>query len=136
MKVSFDNVDFGKLIPKVDSLSLRGIVNGNLNILQKKGLYYPSSNITIDAIDFNKISLGNMVIDIKGNSELTRYDLITTLTNGNIKSINTIGYIDASSDNAKIDLDIELNKFDLNTISPFGGNVINTIRGNLSGSGK
>ena len=136
LKVSFDNVDFGKLIPKVDSLSLKGTVNGNLNILQKKGLYYPSSNITIDAIDFNKISLGNMVIDIKGNSELTRYDLITTLTNGNIKSINTIGYIDASSDNAKIDLDIELNKFDLNTISPFGGNVINTIRGNLSGSGK
>lgn len=136
LKVSFENVDFGKLIPKVDSLSLKGTVNGNLNILQKKGLYYPSSNITIDAIDFNNISLGNMVIDIKGNSELTRYELITTLTNGNIKSINTIGYIDASSDNAKIDLDIELNKFDLNTISPFGGNVINTIRGNLSGSGK
>ena len=136
LKVSFDNVDLGKLIPKVDSLSLKGTVNGNLNILQKKGLYYPNSNITIDAIDFNKISLGDMVIDIKGNNELTRYDLITTLTNGNIKSINTIGYIDASNDNTKIDLDIELNKFDLNTISPFGGNVINTIRGDLSGSGK
>ena len=65
LKVSFDNVDLGKLIPKVDSLSLKGTVNGNLNILQKKCLYYPNSNITIDAIDFNKISLGDMVIDIK-----------------------------------------------------------------------
>jgi len=136
LKVSFNSVDLGKLVPKIDNLNLKGIVNGNLNILQRKGLYYPSSNITIDAIDFNKTLLGNMVIDIKGNNELTRYDLITTLTNNNIKSINSTGYIDASSDKAKIDLDVALNKFNLTTISPFGGTVISDIRGFLSGNGK
>ena len=136
LKVSFNSVDLGKLVPKIDNLNLKGIVNGNLNILQRKGLYYPSSNITIDAIDFNKTHLGNMVIDIKGNKELTRYDLITTLTNNNIKSINATGYIDASSDNTKIELDVVLNKFNLTTISPFGGNVISDIRGFLSGNGK
>ena len=136
LKVSFNNVDLGKLVPKVDNLNLKGIVNGNLNIFQRKGLYYPSSNITIDAIDFNKTPLGNMVIDIKGNKELTRYDFITTLTNNNIKSINATGYIDASSDNTKIELDVVLNKFNLTTISPFGGNVISDIRGFLSGNSK
>ena len=136
LKVSFNSVDLGKLVPKIDNLNLKGIVNGNLNILQRKGLYYPSSNITIDAIDFNKTPLGDMVIDIKGNNELTRYDLITTLTNNNIKSINSTGYIDASNDKAKIDLDLVLNKFNLTTISPFGGNVISDIRGFLSGNGK
>ena len=35
-----------------------------------------------------------------------------------------LGYIDASSDNTKIELDVVLNKFNLTTISPFGGNVI------------
>ena len=43
LKVSFNNVDLGKLVPKVDNLNLKGIVNGNLNIFQRKGLYYPSS---------------------------------------------------------------------------------------------
>ncbi|MDB4591385.1 translocation/assembly module TamB, partial [Flavobacteriaceae bacterium] len=46
------------------------------------------------------------------------------------------GYIDASSDKAKIDLDVALNKFNLTTISPFGGTVISDIRGFLSGNGK
>ena len=136
LKVSFNNVDIGKLVPKVDSLTLKGIINGNLNVVQKKGLYYPTSNITVDAIDFNKTPLGDMIISIEGNSELTRYDLITTLTHNNSKSLNATGYIDTKTENALVQLNLELNEFNLNTISPFGGNVIKDIRGNLSGNGK
>ena len=136
LKVSFKNVDVGKLVPKVDSLTLKGIINGNLNIVQKNGLYYPTSNITVDAIDFNKTPLGDMIIAIEGNSELTRYDLITTLTHNNSKSLNATGYIDTKTENALVQLNLELNEFNLNTISPFGGNVIKDIRGNLSGNGK
>tara|TARA_R110000787_G_scaffold60220_10_gene136598 strand:+ start:1325 stop:5698 length:4374 start_codon:yes stop_codon:yes gene_type:complete len=136
LKMHFGNVDIGKLMPKVDSLDLNGNLNGDLSILQKRGVYYPSSKLTIDNIDVNETKMGDMVIDIVGNNELTRYDLKTTLTNNNVKSINSVGYIDASSDQTQIQLSVDLNEFNLKAISPFGGSVITNIRGLVSGIGK
>ena len=136
LKVQFNDVDLGKLVPKVDSLDLKGNINGDLNILQKKGVYFPSSNITIDNIDVNKTELGDMVIEIVGNNELNRYNLNTTLTNNNVKSINSTGYIDSSTDDAQIQLNIELDDFNLKAISPFGGSVITDIRGLVSGNAR
>ncbi len=135
LKVQFKDVEIGNLVPSVDSLRLKGIMNGDLSFLQKKGIYFPSSKITIDNIDVNDTKLGDMIIDISGNNELTRYDLNTTLTNNNVKSINSVGYIDSSGDQTKIQLDIELNEFNLKAISPFGGSVITDIRGLVSGNG-
>jgi len=136
LKVHFKDVNIGNLVPKVDSLRLEGNINGHLSILQKEGVYYPSSNIIIDNIDVNDIQMGDFVIDIVGNNELTRYDINTSLTNNNVKSINSIGYIEGTSDQMKIQLDIELNEFNLGAVSPFGGSVITNIRGLISGKGK
>lgn len=136
LKVQFKDVNIGNLVPKVDSLRLEGNINGNLSILQKEGVYYPSSNIIIDNIDVNDIQMGDFVIDIAGNNELTRYDINTSLTNNNLKSINSIGYIEKTSGQMKIQLDIELNEFNLGAVSPLGGSVITNIRGLISGKGK
>ena len=117
-------------------MDLYGNINGDLSILQKRGVYFPSSNITIDNIDVNDTAMGDMVIDIKGNNELTRYDLNATLTNNNVKSINSIGYLDVKGDQTQIQLNIDLNEFNLKAVSPFGGSVITDIRGLISGNGK
>ena len=136
LKVHFTDVNLGNLVPKVDSLDLKGNINGDLSILQKDGIYFPSSSITIDNIDVNDTALGDMVIDIKGNNQLTRYDLNATLTNNNVKSINSIGYIDVKGEQTQIQLNIDLNEFNLKAVSPFGGSVITDIRGLISGNGK
>jgi hypothetical protein len=136
LKVRFKDVNIGNLVPKVDSLKLEGNINGNLSILQKRGVYFPSSNIIIDNINVNDIQMGDLVIDIVGNNKLTRYDINTSLTNNNVKSLNSIGYIEATSAQTKIQLNIELNEFNLGAVSPFGGSVITDIRGLMSGDGK
>lgn len=136
LKVHFTDVNLGNLVPKVDSLDLNGNINGDLSFIQKKGIYFPSSSITIDSIDVNDTAMGDMIIDIKGNNQLTRYDLNATLTNNNVKSINSIGYIDVKGDQTQIQLNIDLNEFNLKAVSPFGGSVITDIRGLISGNGK
>ncbi|RDK85282.1 translocation/assembly module TamB domain-containing protein [Marinirhabdus gelatinilytica] len=136
IKAEFRDVNIGNIVPPVDSLRLQGNVNGKLNFLQKNGAYYPNSNVTVDGIVINDIPFGDLVLDIKGNENLSRYNINTTLTNEGVKSINARGDIDVSSDNPTINLLVELNEFNMQAFSPFGGEVITDIRGLISGNAR
>lgn len=136
LKAEFRDVNIGNLVPPVDSLRLKGNVNGKLNFLQKNGAYYPNSNVTIDGIDINDIAFGDLVLDIKGNENLSKYSINTTLTNKGVKSINARGDIDVSKDNPLINMLVDLNEFNMQAFSPFGGDVVTDIRGFISGNAR
>ena len=135
IKFRFKDVNIGNITPHVDSLRLKGNINGNLSILQKQGDYYPTSSVLIDHISVNDVDYGDLVINIQGNNNLTYYDLNATLVNNDIKSIDVAGNINSSGVRGpQILLNIDLNDFDLRAITPFGGEVITDIRGLTSGS--
>lgn len=136
IKLRFDNVNIGNLAPPIDSLRLKGNVNGNLNFLQKNGGYYPNSTVTIEDVIINDIGFGDLNLNINGNEDLTSYEIDMHLINDNVKSISAIGNINVSSKNPKIDMDVKLNGFNMQTFSPFGKGVITNIRGKISGSAK
>lgn len=136
IKAEFRDVNIGNIVPPVDSLRLKGNVNGKLNFLQKNGAYYPNSTVTIDGIDINDIAFGDLVLDIKGNENLSKYTVNTTLTNKGVKSINARGDIDVSKDNPMINLLVDLNEFNMQAFSPFGGDVVTDIRGLISGNAR
>lgn len=136
LKAEFRDVNIGNLVPPVDSLRLKGNVNGKFNFLQKNGAYYPNSNVTIDGIDINDIAFGDLVLDIKGNENLSKYTINTTLTNKGVKSINARGDIDVSKDNPLINMLVDLNEFNMQAFSPFGGDVVTDIRGFISGNAR
>jgi hypothetical protein len=136
LKLQFKNVNFGNIAPDIDSLDLQGVVNGRLNFLQKNGVYYPNSNVTVDNVTVNDVAFGDLTLNIRGNNDLTKYDINTTLINENVKSINAVGRIDVAPENPQISLNVDLNKFNLQAFSPFGGDVITNIRGFATGSAK
>jgi len=136
LRLHFRDVDIGKITPEIESLSLSGNVNGNFTFLQRGESYFPSSNVTIDNLIVNDNILGNLVLDITGNEDLTSYDINTTLTNQDIKSLTAIGTIKVNELNSTINLDVGLTDFNLGAISPFGGEVITDIRGFVSGNAK
>ncbi len=84
----------------------------------------------------NDNELGNLLLDISGNEDLTSYSINTTLTNQDIKSLTAIGSIQVNELNSTINLDVGLNDFNLKAVSPFGGDVITNIRGFVSGNAK
>lgn len=136
LKLRFNNVNIGNLVPPVDSLRLEGNINGKLDFLQKNGNYYPNSNVTVDNVIINDILFGNLDLSITGNEDLTRYNINTSLTNDNVKSINAVGDIDVSVKNPKIKMDVTLNDFNMQAFSPFGADVVTDIRGVISGNAK
>ena len=136
LKLEFRDVDIGKITPDIDSLRLSGNVNGRFDFLQKNGAYYPNSAVTIDAVTINDILFGDLNLKIDGNEDLTKYNINTTLINQGVKSINAVGQIDVAPKNPQILLDVDLNQFNLQAFSPFGGEVITDMRGLISGSAK
>jgi len=136
IKLQFRNVDIGKITPEIDSLELYGNVNGTFDFIQKDDLYYPKSNVTIDNLTVNDIFLGDLALTASGNEDLTKYDINTTLTNNDIKSLTAVGTIDVNDMNSVIDLDVGLQDFNLGAVSPFGGEVMTDIRGFVSGQAK
>ncbi|MFT6825867.1 MAG: hypothetical protein ACJAYD_000416 [Patiriisocius sp.] len=134
LKVRFKDVNIGNIIPSIDSLQVSGNTNGTLSFLHEKGAYYPNSNITIDNVIINTIAFGDLTLDIDGNEDLTKYTVNTTLINEYVKSIGVIGTIDLAPKETQIDLDVRLNEFNLQALTPFGANVLTDIRGEASGA--
>lgn len=136
IKVRFNDVNLGNITPQVDSLRLEGNVNGALDFRQKNGLFYPNSSVTIDGVVINDVDFGDLDLKVRGNSDLSKYDINASLTNNDVKSINAVGKIDLAPNNPTIDLNVDLNEFNMQAFSPFGGDVITNIRGAISGSAK
>ncbi len=136
LKVRFKDVNIGEITPEIDSLRLNGNMNGKFDFLQKNGAYYPNSTVMIDNVNINEIPFGDLSLKIDGNEDLTKYRINTSLTNNNVKSINAVGEIDVSSTNPQIQLNVDLNQFNLQAFSPFGRDVITNIRGLISGNAR
>ena len=134
LKLRFKDVNIGNVTPDIDSLRLQGNMNGKLDFLQTGGAFYPNSAITIDNVIINEIPFGDLILNIDGNEDLTKYKINTSLTHRDIKTISAKGEIDVSPKNPQIELNVDLNKFNMQAFSPFGGNVITDIRGLASGN--
>ena len=136
LKVRFKDVNIGNITPEIDSLRLKGNMNGRFDFLQKNGAYYPNSSVTIENVEINEIPFGDLNLKIDGNEDLTKYRINTSLTNNNVKSINAVGEIDVSAQNPQIQLNVDLNQFNMQAFSPFGADVITDIRGLITGNAK
>ncbi|MEZ4857724.1 MAG: translocation/assembly module TamB domain-containing protein [Flavobacteriaceae bacterium] len=136
VKLQFTNVDIGKVVPEVDSLNLKGRLNGTLDFLKRDGAFYPNSEIVIEALNLNSIDFGNLELNIKGNKDLTNYTINSSLINDQVTSFTAKGNLDVSGDPSLIDLNVNFTDFNLKAFSPFGGEVITDLRGLVSGNAK
>lgn len=134
IQLHFKDVDVGKITPEIDSLKLRGIVNGDFNFLQKENLYYPESTVTIDGFSVNEIPFGDLVLDIAGNEDLSSYEVDITLKNMGFPLLTATGSIDVTETASTIDLDVHMKDLNLKAFSPLGGDILTDIRGFVSGS--
>ncbi|AVR46403.1 N-acetyl-gamma-glutamyl-phosphate reductase [Christiangramia fulva] len=132
-KMEFDNVDIAKITPDIDSLAFAGTLNGDLDILQENGAYYPNTRMTIDSLNVNDIYLGNLKMNVEGNENLTNYAVNAVLRNKDVEALSALGDINVSGKEPSIDLEVNLNRLNLAAFSPLGKDVLSDIRGFASG---
>ncbi|NND25830.1 MAG: translocation/assembly module TamB [Flavobacteriaceae bacterium] len=136
INLDFKDVDLTKVMPEIEDLSLEGLVNGKLNILQKNNIYIPESNVVIDNFKVNENSLGSFKANIKGNESLSNYNVRISLKDDETESLLITGNLDVAGKNSDIDLNVKFDKFILDPLNPFGDGVITNIRGEVAGNAK
>ncbi|WP_435139425.1 translocation/assembly module TamB domain-containing protein [Formosa sp. A9] len=136
IELTFKDVNLEHVLPDLDSLKLKGVLNGDIDILQQKGHYLPSSNVIIDSLEVNDFVLGSFEGNISANENLTRYYVDAKIKNDADRTFTAIGYIDALNNQSYIDVDLRFDAFNLRPFSPLGKDVISDIRGYVSGEAK
>ncbi|MEP2278799.1 translocation/assembly module TamB domain-containing protein [Maribacter sp.] len=133
LQLQFKIVSLDKITPVIDSLKLQGEVNGTLNVLQKDGIYLPSSNLNIVDFGINSIPLGDLAINIIGNKDLSEFQVNSQLSDNNVEKFSVVGSIENKGEIPKADLIANFSNFSLEPFSPLGEGVIDNIRGDIDG---
>ena len=132
--VDFTNVYLKSFLPEIDSLKLRGQLDGVINISQVDGIYGPKGNLSVQDFKINNFYQGDLKLNIEGESSYEKYDVNFSLDREEVKSISALGSLDFTETRPKIDVAVNLEEFQLDAFSPLGENVLSKIRGIASGN--
>ncbi|MEO9571500.1 MAG: translocation/assembly module TamB domain-containing protein [Polaribacter sp.] len=129
----FTKVKLQSFLPIIDSLALKGTLSGNLDFVQKDGVYSPEALMSIKEFEVNNFKQGDLVLNVKGDNSYEKYKVDLSIKNEKVKSIAASGSLDFSEKRPLIDLEVYLEEFGLSAFSPLGQDVLSSIRGVASG---
>ncbi|AZQ45199.1 translocation/assembly module TamB [Nonlabens ponticola] len=133
VSLNFDGVRISSLTAPIDSLKMRGRIDGDVNLKQIAGNYAPSSNFSISDFEVNNTPLGDFDLLVEGNEDLSQFNVDAQLKNDKSRTMSASGFINTSGDYSTIDVQTRFDEFNLVALSPLGGIVIDDIRGFASG---
>jgi len=133
LKIDFVKVKLSSFLPPIDSLSLNGVLNGQLDFIQNDGVYSPKGKLLVSDFTINTFRQGDLDLDVHGENSYEKYSVDLTLSNNQTKSISAKGFVDFTNARPTIDLKVALDKFKLNAFSPLGQDILTKIRGEASG---
>lgn len=134
LKLNFNQVNIGKIIPEIENFIVEGNMNGEINFKQNAQLYEPFALIKVDELKVNNIDFGVLNLDVKGNDDLKTFAVNGIIKNENLDSFITEGNISFEGEKPFMDLDLRLNDFNIGAFSTMGGDVISNIRGLVTGN--
>ncbi|WP_456377386.1 translocation/assembly module TamB domain-containing protein [Lutibacter sp.] len=134
IKFKFKNVKLASITPNIDSLSLKGIINGSLNYNQLQKQVRPSANLSISNFTINNSQQGDLRIAIEGKNSVKKYTLDVSLERDENINLSAIGELDFTHKKPILDVNIDFEEFKLDAFSPLGEDVFNNIRGFVYGN--
>ena len=133
LKLSFKDVDLNQITPTDPLLLVNGNLNAIVNFKQNKTVFQPTASIQIEKLNINKTDLGNLNFDIEGDESLEKFSINSTIEHNNVESFSAHGSFKIVDKKTLLDVQLNLDKFNLGILSPLGGEVIGNIRGYASG---
>lgn len=134
INLEFKNFDINALTSAQESFAIYGNLNGKVNFNQNKLVYKPTASLVVDNLKVNNYDLGILNFDIKGDENLKKFTLYSTIENKDSESFSADGNFEIVNKETLLDLNLKFDKFNLVTLSSLGGDVISNIRGFVSGN--
>jgi hypothetical protein len=136
LKLTFNEVNLNKVTPDVAQFKFEGELNGDVYIKQDESVYQPTANLEIKNLLINDNELGTLALNIKGDEDFRKFDINSTINNQHFNSLTANGNLSIVADETFLDVDVDFQKFNLGVLSNLGGDVLNNIRGFVSGNAR
>lgn len=134
LKANFINVKLTSFLPEIENLALEGLINGNINLLQKNGEIRPLANIKIEDLIVNEFSQGTLKAKIEGSNSFDKYKVDVSIRDYKFDNVKVFGLVDFSDEKPMMDMHVEFKNYELNGFSNLGKGVMENFRGRVSGS--
>jgi hypothetical protein len=134
LQAEFTKVRLRSFLPEIDSLKLRGELNGIVDFTQKDSLYSPKGTLVVKDFKINDFAQGDLSMNMEGDNSYEKYDVSMYLDTKEARSISATGDIDFSTARPIIDLEVFMSDFQMDAFSPLGEDVLNSVRGTASGN--
>lgn len=133
VQTKFTNFEIASILSKSNNLNLNGVVNGAIAIKQKGGYILPTANLIVNDVIVNDFSQGTLKVNVEGQNSYNKYKVDISLRDYKFDNVTIFGALDFSEKKPMMDLKVAFKEYELNGYSDFGGDVIENIRGTLSG---
>ncbi|MEZ4837582.1 translocation/assembly module TamB domain-containing protein [Flavobacterium sp.] len=134
LKLNFNHVNVGKLIPDIENFDMEGNMSGEIDFKQNAEIFEPYASIEVEQMKVNNIDFGKLNLDVKGKEDLKTFSVNASIKNDYFESFLTEGDITFMDENPIMDLDVRLNNFNIGAFSTMGGDIITNIRGLVTGN--
>lgn len=133
VSLGFNNVKLESITPSIDSLSLKGKMNGIASIYQSEGDYKPNINFDISNFEVNNFPLGSVSIFANGDKDLEKFEIQAAIQKDKDTLVQAEGQIMKVAGFQEINAKLRTKELDMRIFSPLGKDVISQMRGLLSG---
>ncbi len=134
IQANFEKVKLASFLPPIDSLKLNGNLNGIIDFKQEKEKLAPKGNLLIENFKINDLPQGNLALNVTGDNSYEKFRVNLSLANERAKNISAVGGVDFSKKRPTIDLDVFLKEYEITAFSPLGEEVLNKLRGKVTGN--
>ena len=104
-------------------------MSSEIIINQNEELQSASANIITKNLVLNQNLIGDFDFSLSGSPIYKTYKITTSVVNDSKKNIHGFGNIFIVDKNINLDIDFDLDNFDLSFLSSFGKNKVNKING-------
>ncbi len=134
VQAEFTKVDLESFLPEIDSLRIKGRLNGLIDFSQQDSLYSPKGTLVVKDFEINDFKQGDLSLNVEGENSYEKYRVGLFLDTEEARSISATGDIDFSKSRPIIDLDVFMRDFQMNAFGPLGEDVLSSVRGTASGN--
>jgi hypothetical protein len=122
--------------PSGNTMDIKGLANGNLKVKMDQNTLQPLIDLTVDDIMMNGNDMGDITISATNGFSLNVYDVDVKVASAGIIGNNNLhitGTVNNNTSTPTIDLNAELDEFDLAFTQQFVQSIFGNMRGKATG---
>jgi hypothetical protein len=132
-KLITKDLKINQFLPQNEKIDLSGFLSSEIIINQNKELQSATASLNIKNLDLNKNIIGDLDFTLNGSPIYKTFKISASVANNYKKNIFGIGNVYILDKDINLDIDFNLDDFDLSFLSSFGKSKVNKIHGIMSG---